>query len=140
MKNLLLAVLIIGTAFSLPAQERIGDVNSTWKDKIEVWRYDDPKIEGVSIYYSRPNAFGWGSDPSKFSIAVRATGPITVTEDLPEQEELSSSRASVFFKQFKVIRFYDAEKSTAVYLVFSKKLIDGSPNSSISAVVLPREG
>lgn len=139
MKKLLLALVILGTTIAPQAQELVGSVKSTWKDSLEVHRYDDPKIEGVSIYFSRPNAFGWGEDPSKFSIAVRATGPIKVVGELPDKEELTSSRASIFFKSFKVVRFHDAAKNTVVYLVFSKKLIDGSPNSSISAVVLPSD-
>ena len=51
-------------------------------DKIVVDRYDDPKVSGVSCYLSRAETggirgtVGLATDPSRFSIACRATGPV----------------------------------------------------------------
>lgn len=41
---------------------------------------------------------------------------------------------SLLFKHIQVVRFYDAKRNTLIYLTFLDKLIDGSPQNSISTV------
>jgi CreA protein len=132
------------------AQERIGEVSTTFRlmspnDKVVVERFDDPKVQNVSCYLSRAETGGWSGamglaeDPSRFSIACRAVGPITITGKIPADrkgEVVFSEDASILFKELRISRFFDTQKNVLVYLVWSTKLIDGSPYNSISVVPL----
>jgi CreA protein len=139
-----LALLI---AFAIPAspQTRIDSINTNFRwlgpdDKIIVERYDDPKVANVSCYMSRAEtggikgAVGVAEDPSRFSIACRAVGPVDLPPRLPKSEVIGFASASLFFKTFQIHRAVDAEKNVLVYTVVSTKLINGSPFNSISVV------
>lgn len=146
--TLCLALLASLAAAPAHAQERIGQVSTTWRmmspnDKVVIERYDDPKVENASCYLSRAETGGWSGavglaeDPSRFSIACRAVGPLRIIGDIPRDDEgevVFSEDSSVFFKELRVSRFFDAEKNVLVYLVWSTKLIDGSPYNAISVV------
>lgn len=150
--NMKLAALVTIALISAPAlaQTRIGEVSTAWRalgpnDKVVVERFDDPKVEGVSCYVSRAEtggiggALGVAEDPSRFSIACRATGPVRITGDINRTragEVVFAERTSIVFKSTRVTRFYDAERNALVYLVWSAKLIDGSPFNSVTAVAL----
>ena len=48
---------------------------------------------------------------------------------------------SLFFKKMQVVRGCDAKRNVLVYVVYSDKLIDGSPKNSTSTVpVMPWNG
>ena len=47
-----------------------------------------------------------------------------------------SERASLIFKSTQVTRFWDAKRRALVYLVYTDRIIDGSPRNSISVVPL----
>jgi CreA protein len=142
-----MGVVLSGGSAAL-AQEPIGEVSTTWRmmspnDKVVVERYDDPKVENVSCYLSRAETGGWSGalgfaeDPSRFSIACRAVGPVTITGKIPtgkKGEVVFSEDTSIMFKELRISRFLDQEKNVLVYLVWSTKLIDGSPYNSISVV------
>jgi CreA protein len=76
---------------------------------------------------------GLAEDPSRFSIACRAVGPVAIPSGLKKSEVIGFSSASLFFKTFKIDRAVDPEK-VLVYTVVSTKLINGSPFNSISVV------
>lgn len=153
---LVLAVLLLATPVSqAPAwaddATRIGNVSTTFRllgrnDRIVVDRYDDPKVEGVSCYLSRAETggvkgtLGLATDPSRFSIACRATGPVQVKGELPDNEVVFDERASFFFKEVRISRLVDKEKRVLIYLVWSTLSMstDGSPFNSITAVPLDR--
>src|SRR3954466_310764 len=91
------------------AQTRLDSIDTNFRwlgpdDKIVVERYDDPKVENVSCYLSRATTggikggLGFAEDPSRFSIACRAVGPITMPPSLPDREVIGFSSASLFFK------------------------------------------
>jgi CreA protein len=82
---------------------------------------------------------GLTEDPSRFSIACRQVGPITADlTKLPEEEGVYSARTSIFFKRTQVYRVVDKKRNTLVYVAISDKLIEGSPQNSISSVpVMP---
>ena len=144
------AGIVLGLAFSAHAQERVGEVSTTWRalgpnDKVVIDRYDDPKVENASCYVSHAEtggisgAMGLAEDPSRFSIACRATGPVRITGDIDksaEGEVIFSEDTSVLFKEMRVSRFYDPKKNVLVYLVWSTELIDGSPFNSVTAIPL----
>jgi CreA protein len=141
----ILGWLAIAPAF---AQERVGEVSTTFRvvgpnDKVVIDRFDDPKVENASCYVSRAETgglSGWvglAEDPSRFSIACRATGPVRITGQIErgkKGEVVFSEDTSVLFKEMRVSRFFDAEKNVLVYLVWSTKLIDGSPFNSVTAI------
>ena len=76
------------------------------------------------------------NDPSRFSIACRATGPVTLADKLPENEVVFGASANWLFKEIRVTRMWDAEKQTLVYLVWSTQALStgGSPYNSVSVV------
>ncbi len=136
---LLMALPRMGTA------EQVGSVDTAFKllgpdDKIVVEAFDDPKISGVSCHMSRAKkggvtgGLGLATDLSNASIACRQIGPITIREELKEGEEVFSKNTSILFKKLHVVRFLDKKRQTLIYLVYSDKLIDGSPKNSISTV------
>src|ERR1700723_1691110 len=137
-----LLALLSGAAV---AQTRVDSINTNFRwlgpdDKIIVERYDDPRVDGVSCYLSRAETgglkggLGFAEDPSRFSIACRAVGPITLPPSMPRSEVIAFAQASLFFKTFQIHRSLDPEKHVLVYTVVSTKLINGSPFNSISVV------
>jgi CreA protein len=137
-----LLALMSGVAF---AQTRVDSINTNFRwfgpdDKIVVERYDDPRVENVSCYLSRAETggikggLGFAEDPSRFSIACRAVGPVSLPASMPKTEIIGFSQASLFFKTFQIHRSLDPEKHVLVYTVVSTKLINGSPFNSISVV------
>ena len=144
MIGLLSFILAAGTASAI-AQTRIGSINTNFRwlgpdDKIVVERYDDPRVGNVSCYLSRAQTggvaggVGLAEDPSRFSLACRAVGPVTMPAKLPRSEVVGFAAASPFFKTFQIHRMVDAEKNVLVYTVVSTRLINGSPYNSISVV------
>ena len=109
---------------------------------IEVWAVPDPKIQGISCFYSRAKKWwiAWGlwlaEDTSDASVACRQTGPIVFKEAIKQQEEIRNESTSLLFKKIRIVRFYDSTSNSLIYLVYSDKLIDGSPKNSLSAVAL----
>ena len=136
-------ILLIALAIPASPQTRIDAISTTFRwfgpnDKIVVERYDG--IANVSCYMSRADTggikggLGFAEDPSRFSIACRAVGPIAVPPGLRKSEVIAFASASLFFKSFQIHRAFDAEKNVLVYTVVSTKLINGSPFNSISVV------
>jgi CreA protein len=137
--------LLAALAIPAAAQTRIDAIKTAFRwfgpnDRIIVERYDDPKVANVSCYMSRADTggikggLGLAEDPSRFSIACRAVGPISVPPGLPRSEVIGFASASIFFKTFRIHRAVDLEKNVLVYTVVSTKLINGSPFNSISVV------
>ena len=125
--------------------EEIGCITTSWKligsnHKVCVQAFDDPKVKGVTCHISQARtggiagAFGVAEDPSQFSIACRQIGPIIIDGKLPKEETAFSEDTSLFFKETKVSRLFDANRNTLIYVAISRKLIDGAPANSISTV------
>ena len=134
--------------FSLESlSEEIGSVNYRFKwvgpsDKIGVEAFDDPEVPGVTCYLSRAETggvkgmLGLAENPSKASIACRKIGDIdpSVLSRLKNGQEVFSARASAIFKTTQVVRFVDAQRAVLVYLTYTDRIVDGSPENSISVV------
>ena len=144
-----LAVAAIGACAAAAHAEEIGEVDTVFKligpdHKIVVDAYDDPGVAGVTCYVSRAKTggikggLGLAEDKSEASIACRQTGPITFAKPLRQQEEMFSERISLVFKKLRVVRMVDAPRNTLVYLTYSDRLIDGSPQNSVTAVAVDR--
>ena len=86
-------------------------------------------------------AIGVAEDTSDASIACRQVGPINVNmAELKKEdgERVFSERTSLLFKTMQVVRFADVKRNVIVYLVYSDKIIEGSPKNAISSVpVMP---
>jgi CreA protein len=149
----IIALIILALVVSVAADaEEIGCVETTWRvfadDKICVSAFDDPKVPGVTCHLSQARTgglkgtVGVAEDRSRFSIACRQVGPITVDlAKLPDEEAAFSERTSILFKQTRVVRMVDRARRTLVYLAYSTKVVEGSPFNSISSVpVMPWQG
>jgi CreA protein len=142
------AIIAIGLSTAAVA-ETVGSVSTGFKlagpnDKIAVEVFDDPDVEGVSCYVSRAITGGLGGmiglaeNTSDASIACRQTGNIRIVGTLSDGEQVFKKHSGWKFKSMQVVRFRDAKRNVLVYLVYSDKLIDGSPKNSISVVPMPR--
>ena len=142
------AALLLAATAGAGAQQ-IGDVSTAFQllgpnHKIVVEAYDDPLVEGVTCYVSRARTggikggLGLAEDRAEASIACRQVGPISFPEPLKKQEEVFSERMSILFKRLRIVRMVDAPRNTLVYLTYSEKLVDGSPQNSITAVPISR--
>jgi CreA protein len=149
LKNaLLLALLFSGVAQA----DEVGCVTTAWRliganHKVCVEAFSDPKVPGVTCHISQARtggvsgAVGLAEDPSRFSLACRQTGPITLPAGLKSGEKVFSEDTSVFFKTTDVVRMIDTGNNTLVYLAISRKIIEGAPASSLSTVpVMPWGG
>jgi CreA protein len=138
-------------AFAAPFvhADEVGCTSTTFRvfganDKICVYAFDDPHIAGVACHISQARtggvkgSLGLAEDPSRFSIACRQVGPITLPDKVPKEESVFSESTSIFFKNTKVVRFYDSKRSTLVYVAISRKVIEGSPMNAISTVPIQR--
>jgi CreA protein len=146
MRRAWLAVFL--SLLALPAlAEDIGSVGYRFKwlgpnDKIVVEAFDDPDVPGVTCYVSHARtggikgAIGLAEDPGEASIACRQVGPIEVDklDKIRSPHEVFSSRASFIFKTTQVTRFWDAKRKALIYLVYTDRIIEGSPRNSISVV------
>jgi CreA protein len=83
-------------------------------------------------------AFGLAEDKAEASIACRQVGPVRVNQPLPKREEVYSERLSILFKRLRVVRMVDASRNTLVYLTYSDRVIEGSPQNSVTAVPVDR--
>ena len=128
--------------------ETVGEVSTVFKfigpnHKIVVDVYDDPRVGGVACYLSRARtggikgAIGIAEDRSDASVACRQVGEIRFNGTLPQQEEVFNERSSILFKRVRVVRMVDARRNALVYMVYSDRLIEGSPQNSVTAVPLP---
>ncbi|MDT8407780.1 MAG: protein CreA [Methylococcales bacterium] len=145
---LALSVSVVATLSNANAEE-IGTVDTKFKwlgpdDKIVIEAFDDPEVSGVTCYLSRAKkgglsgAVGVAEDTSDASIACRQIGPVTLSEAIRngqrQGEQVFKKRTSLVFKSMQVVRFYDAKRHSLVYLVYSDKVIEGSPKNSVTAV------
>lgn len=139
-------LLLIGAS---ARAEPIGEVDTVFKligpdHKIVVDAHDDPKVAGVTCYVSRAKtggikgAVGLAEDKAQASIACRQVGPLVFREPLKRQEEMFSERISLVFKKLRVVRMVDPKRNALVYLTYSDRLIEGSPQNSVTVVAVDR--
>jgi CreA protein len=150
MKGLWSGILFCCVTLSVPVHaDEIGSVDTKFNllspdDSIKIEVFDDPSIEGVACYLSRAEKGGYkgvvgiAEDTSDASIECVQVGPIRITEELEEEEQVFNERRSLIFKRMRVVRFCDTPRNTIVYLVYSERVIEGSPKNSVSAVPITR--
>ena len=145
MKKLLALSVLPLAALAQP----IGEVDTVFQwigpdHKIVVDAHDDPKVSGVTCYVARAKTggikggLGLAEDKSEASIACRQVGPISFAKPLPVQEEVFNERISLVFKKLRIVRMIDRPRNTLVYLTYSDRVIEGSPQNSVTAVPVDR--
>jgi CreA protein len=144
-----LALLAAPVAFVAPAAAQSPDLIFkkstvfrllTWDDKLATYAIDDPDIEGVACHYTVPEkggvagGLGLAEEVSDISLACRQVGPIKFKNKTEQGEVMFRQSRSLLFKRMQIVRGCDAKRNVLVYLVYSDKLIDGSPKNSTSTV------
>ena len=125
--------------------DEIGSVDTKFNllspdDSIKVEAVEDPKVGGVVCYLSRAQkggysgALGLAEDTSDASIDCRQVGTIILSEKIKPGDSIFRERRSLIFKSLKIVRFCDLDHNTLVYLVYSERVVEGSPKNSVSAV------
>ena len=116
----------------------------TPNDKLATYAIDDPIVEGVACHYTVPERggiagmFGVAEEVSDISLACRQYGPIKFKEKFEQGDIVFSERRSLIFKKMQIVRGCDAKRNVLVYMVYSDKLVEGSPKNSTSTVpVMP---
>ncbi|WP_432473779.1 CreA family protein [Amphritea sp. HPY] len=147
MKNKLITAAALSLLSLAPAvqAEEIGSVDTAFKliganHKIIIEAFDDPKVRGVTCHLSRAKtggvtgSLGLAEDTADASIACRQVGPISIDKKIEDGERVFQKSTSILFKSMQVVRFHDKKRDVLIYLVYSDKLVDGSPKNSISTV------
>jgi CreA protein len=113
-------------------------------DKLATYGLDDPEVDGVACHFTVPEKGGlkgWigiAEEVSDISLACRQIGPIRFKKKFEQGEDVFRTRRSLFFKKMQIVRGCDTKRNVLVYMVYSDKLIDGSPKNSTSTVpVMP---
>ena len=112
----------------------------TPNDKLATYGLDDPDVEGVACHFTVPErggVKGWlgvADEVSDISLACRQIGPIRIKEKFEQGEDVFRTRRSLFFKKMQIVRGCDEKRNVLVYMVYSDRLIEGSPKNSTSSV------
>ena len=144
-KTFVTALFFCATFVTASHAEEVGSVDTKFKmlgpdHKIVIEAFDDPKIEGITCYLSRSKKgglkgmVGLAEETSDASLACRQVGPIRVVSEPKEGERVFSESRSLIFKSLQVVRFFDKKRQTYIYLAYSDRVIEGSPQNAISTV------
>jgi CreA protein len=119
----------------------------TPNDKLATYGIDDPEVEGVACHFTVPERgglAGWvgvAEEVSDISLACRQIGPIRFKQKFAQGEDMFRLRRSLFFKKMQIVRGCDVKRNVLVYMVYSDKIVDGSPKNSTSSVpIMPWGG
>jgi CreA protein len=140
------AVLAVTQAYAADEPDLIFRRSTVFKlltpnDKLATYGVDDPEIEGVACHFTVPEKggikgwLGLAEEVSDISLACRQIGPIRFKGKKMEQgEDMFKQRRSLFFKKMQIVRGCDTKRNVLVYMVYSDRLIEGSPKNSTSSV------
>jgi CreA protein len=109
-------------------------------DKLATYGIDDPAVEGVACHFTVPEKGGWtgalgfAEQVSDISLACRQIGPIKFKEKFEQGAVVFRQSRSLFFKRMQIVRGCDTKRNVLIYMVYSDRLIDGSPKNSTSTV------
>jgi len=109
-------------------------------DKLATYGIDDPEVDGVACHFTVPERggikgwLGLAEEVSDISLACRQIGPIHFKNKMGQGDDMFRQRRSLFFKKMQIVRGCDAKRNVLVYMVYSDKLIEGSPKNSTSSV------
>jgi CreA protein len=142
---------LIVAAFALPGPALAQDPDLIFRkstvfkllspdDKLATYGIDDPTIEGIACHFTVPEKGGWtgalglAEEVSDISLACRQIGPVKFREKFEQGAVVFRQSRSLFFKRMQIVRGCDAKRNVLIYMVYSDKLIEGSPKNSTSSV------
>ena len=115
----------------------------TPNDKLATYGLDDPDVDGVACHFTVPERGGlkgWigvAEEVSDISLACDDRADPLQAEICLRRRHVRQRR-SLFFKKMQIVRGCDPKRNVLVYMVYSDKLIEGSPKNSTSSVpVMP---
>jgi CreA protein len=117
----------------------------TPNDRLATYGLDDPEVDGIACHFTVPEKGGlkgWlgvAEEVSDISLACRQIAPIRFKKKFAQGEDVFRTRRSLFFKKMQIVRGCDTKRNVLVYMVYSDRLIEGSPKNS-SAVGRGRRG
>ena len=109
-------------------------------DKLATYGLDDPEVDGVACHFTVPEKGGFkgwiglAEEVSDISLACRQIGPIRFKSKFEQGDDMFRRRRSLFFKKMQIVRGCDTKRNVLVYMVYSDKIIEGSPKNSTSSV------
>jgi CreA protein len=109
-------------------------------DKLATYGVDDPLVEGVACHFTVPERGGFkgwigvAEEVSDISLACRQVGPVKFKSKFEQGDDVFRQRRSLFFKKMQIVRGCDTKRNVLVYMVYSDRLIEGSPKNSTSTV------
>jgi len=112
----------------------------TPNDKLAVYGLDDPEVDGVACHFTVPERGGFkgwigvAEEVSDISLACRQIAPIKFKQKFEQGEDVFRTRRSLFFKKMQIVRGCDVKRNVLVYMVYSDRIIEGSPKNSTSSV------
>jgi CreA protein len=112
----------------------------TPNDKLATYGIDDPAVDGVACHFTAPQRggvkgwFGVAEEVSDISLSCAQTGPIRIKKKFSQGEDVFRERRSLFFKKMQIVRGCDVKRNVLVYMVYSDRIIEGSPKNSTSSV------
>lgn len=112
----------------------------TPNDKLATYVIDDPDVEGVACTFTVHEKggvagfFGVAEQTSDVSLSCRQYGPIKFKEKFSQGDEMFSERRSFLWKRMHIVRGCDAKRNSLIYMAYSDRLIEGSPENSTSSV------
>ena len=116
-------------------------------DKLATYAIDDPVVEGVACHFTVPEKGGFkgwvgvAEEVSDISLACRQVGPIKITAKFEHGDDVFRRRRSLLFKKMQIVRGCDVKRNVLVYMVYSDRIIEGSPKNSTSSVpIMPWGG
>ena len=114
-------------------------------DKLATYGLDDPEVDGVACHFTAPERGGFkgwvglAEEVSDISLACRQIGPVRFKAKFEQGEDVFKKRRSLFFKKMQIVRGCDVKRNVLVYMVYSDRIIEGSPKNSTSSVpIMPR--
>ena len=116
-------------------------------DKLATYGLDDPVVEGVACHFTVPEKGGFkgwigvAEEVSDISLACRQIGPVKFKQKFEQGDDVFRQRRSLFFKKMQIVRGCDVKRNVLVYMVYSDRIIEGSPKNSTSSVpIMPWGG
>lgn len=109
-------------------------------DKLATYGIDDPEVEGVACHFTIPEKGGYkgwlglAEEVSDISLACSQTGPIRFKSKMSQGDDIYRQRRSILFKKMQIVRGCDVKRNVLVYMVYSDRIIEGSPKNSTSNV------
>jgi CreA protein len=109
-------------------------------DKLATYAIDDPEVDGVACHFTVPERGGFkgwvgiAEEVSDISLACRQIGPIHFKAKFAQGDDVFRKRRSLLFKKMQIVRGCDEKRNVLVYMVYSDRIIEGSPKNSTSTV------